>query len=35
MMMENIYDKAKESAAFLMNKTKHRPDLAIVLGTGL
>lgn len=33
--MENVYDKAVEAANFIKSKTKHIPDLAIVLGSGL
>jgi purine-nucleoside phosphorylase len=34
-MLINLYDKAVEAANYLNSKTKHRPDLAIVLGSGL
>lgn len=35
MMMENVYDKAIEAVNYIKAHTKHRPDLAIVLGSGL
>lgn len=29
------FDQVEETAKFLMSKTKHRPQIAIVCGTGL
>lgn len=33
--MENIYEKALQTSEFIMSKIKEKPDIAIILGSGL